>query len=134
MSRLHFVPLEGRTEEIIRSVMDTPEIKAVPSLDFTLHLVIEELVVNIVTYAYPAGVAGELYINVSADQSRISIEFIDRGKPFNPLEKEDPDVTLGIKERNIGGLGIFLVKQMMDDVAYRHEDGCNILTISKNMD
>lgn len=131
MSRLHFVPLEGRTEEIIQAVMDTPEVRSVPSLDFTLHLVIEELTSNIVGYAYPAGEDGELSVNVYADDAKVSLEFIDKGRPFNPLEAKAPDITLSIKERPIGGLGIFLVRQMMDDVTYRREDGCNILTTTK---
>lgn len=131
MSSLHFVGLEGRAEEIIQAVMDTPEVKGVPALDFTLHLVTEEIVVNIVNYAYPAETVGEVSINVWADDKRITLEFIDRGTPFDPLEKEDPDVTLGISERAIGGLGIFLVKQMMETVEYRYEGGCNILTVSK---
>lgn len=133
MSRLHFDTIEGCSEKIIQAVMDTPEVKGVPELDFALHLVVEELVVNVVNYSYPDGESGYLTINVVADDSRISMEFIDSGTPFNPLEKQDPDITLGISARPIGGLGIFLVKQTMDDVTYRYEDGCNILTISKGI-
>ena len=62
------------------------------------------------------------------------IVFRDRGVPYNPLEKTDPDITLSAEEREIGGLGIYMVKQSMDKVEYRYEDGCNILTIEKNID
>ena len=62
----------------------------------------------------------------------ISITLIDRGIPYNPLEKPDPDVTLSAEERQIGGLGIYMVKKSMDEMLYRHEDGQNILTMKKS--
>ena len=65
--------------------------------------------------------------------AQVAITFQDQGKPYNPLEKEDPDITLGAAERPIGGLGIFLVKKTMDDIAYEYRDGKNILTIKKNL-
>lgn len=133
MSRLHFTPVQERAEEIIQAVLETPEIQAVPQLEFTLHLVVEEIVVNIVNYAYPVGADGEVSIDVIATPSAIELSFSDCGVPFNPLEKEDPDTTLSAEERPIGGLGIFLVKQMMDSVNYRYEDGRNILTTTKNI-
>ena len=64
----------------------------------------------------------------------VAITFEDTGMPFDPLAKEDPDVTLSAEERRIGGLGIFMVKKSMDDVQYRHEDGKNILTIRKQIE
>lgn len=133
MSKIHFSPVKGLAEEIIQAVMDTPEVQSVPSLEFTLQLVVEEIVVNIVSYAYPVGKDGEVTIDVNKTPTAIEISFSDRGVPFNPLEKEDPDTTLSAEERPIGGLGIFLVKQMMDSVSYRYEDGRNILTTTKNI-
>ena len=59
------------------------------------------------------------------------LQFIDSGKPFDPLAKEDPDITLSVEERKIGGLGIFMVKKTMDDVAYEFKDGKNMLTVVK---
>lgn len=131
MSKIQFNPIAGRTEEIIQTIMDVPEIKDAPELEFTLHLVVEEIVVNIVNYAYPKDIDGEVIIDIVSDDTEISLAFTDRGTPFNPLEKEDPDTTLGAEDRPIGGLGIFLVKQTMDNVDYRYENGCNIFTISK---
>lgn len=133
MSKIHFSPVKGLAEEIIQAVMDTPEVQSVPSLEFTLQLVVEEIVVNIVSYAYPVGKDGEVTIDVNKTPTAIEISFSDRGVPFNPLEREDPDTTLSAEERPIGGLGIFLVKQMMDSVSYRYEDGHNILTTTKNI-
>lgn len=131
MSKLHFAPIKDRTEEIIEAVMGSAEVTAQPDLDFTLRLVVEEIVVNIVNYAYPEGLDGELNVSITANDTEITLVFSDSGTPFDPLAKDDPDTTLGIDERPIGGLGIFLVKQMMDTVTYRYENGCNILTMSK---
>ena len=64
---------------------------------------------------------------------RLELTFIDKGIPYNPLENKDPDVTLDIEKRKIGGLGIFLVKEMMDEVSYEYADGQNILKIKKNL-
>ena len=64
---------------------------------------------------------------------QITIQFLDNGKPFNPLAKEDADITLSAEEREIGGLGILMVKKSMDAVEYNYEDGKNILTIKKNI-
>ena len=63
----------------------------------------------------------------------MTIQFLDNGKPYNPLEKEDPDVTLSAEERSIGGLGIFMVKKSMDSLDYEYQDGKNILTIKKSL-
>ena len=66
-------------------------------------------------------------------EKKITLEFIDEGKPFNPLEMPEPDVTKPAEERDIGGLGIFMVKKSMDHVSYRNEEGKNILTITKKL-
>jgi len=91
-------------------------------------IAVEEVFVNIAKYAYTSG-AGEVTISASVDSGKLIIEFADSGTPYNPLAKADPDVTLPADEREIGGLGIFMVKKLMDDVVYRYEDGKNILTI-----
>ena len=63
----------------------------------------------------------------------LSIEIKDAGTPFNPLAREDPDITASAEERNIGGLGIFLCKKLMDEIKYEYRDGCNILTMKKKL-
>ena len=97
-----------------------------------IDIAAEEIFVNIAHYAYAPG-TGEATIRVElySDPSAIEITFIDRGVPYDPLAKPDPDVTLSAKERKIGGLGIFMVKKSMDEVRYEYLDGCNILTIKK---
>ena len=94
-----------------------------------LNIVIEELFVNVASYAYKNG--GEIEIKVEAKNSEISITFIDSGMKFNPLEMDDPNIDAKAEERRIGGLGIFMVKNMMDDVQYKYEENKNILTIVK---
>ena len=96
------------------------------------NVAIDELYSNIAQYAYD-GVKGKITVQVGLSDSSFSITFIDSGKPFNPLEKEDPDVSLGAEDRGIGGLGIFIVKNTMDDVHYEYTDNKNILTIVKNL-
>lgn len=99
-----------------------------------IDIAVEELFVNIAHYAYAPDV-GEAVISVAKDKEKnqISITFADSGKPYNPLEKTDPDVTLSAEERSIGGLGIFMVKKSMDDMRYEYKDGQNILTITKRL-
>ena len=97
-----------------------------------MELVIEEIFVNVSNYAYRPDVGNvTLCFDFAENPAAVEITFIDSGKPYNPLEKEDPDTTLGIDEREIGGLGIFLVKKNVDDIAYEFTDGKNILRIKK---
>jgi len=92
----------------------------------------DEIFTNVSSYAYESGNGNiEISTEVLDNPLRVEIEFKDSGVPFNPLEMEDPDVTLSAEERKIGGLGIFMVRKMMDDVKYKYADGKNILTIMK---
>ena len=94
-----------------------------------IELVVEEALVNIFHYAYPNG-DGEVRVICRTDQEgRLIIETIDTGLPFDPLSREDPDLTLDIAQRKIGGLGVFLMKTLMDEVRYRREDDQNVLTL-----
>ena len=101
---------------------------------FQIQVAIEEIFVNIVRYS---GLLSDDTIEVSCEvfdkPLRAVVRFIDGGVPFNPLASDDPDISPeGLMERE-GGLGIFMVKQMMDDVSYAYEDGKNIFTITKNL-
>lgn len=96
-----------------------------------INIVVEEIFVNIAHYAYNPEVGGTT-VRISVEDE-IKIVFEDKGKPYNPLEKKDPDITKPAEEREIGGLGIFMVKKIMDSVTYRNEDGKNILSISKQI-
>ena len=96
-----------------------------------IAIAVEEVFINISNYAYRPEIGGVIIrITVSED---VSIEFEDKGVPYNPLEKEDPDISVDIDEREIGGLGIFMVKKIMDAVEYRNVDNKNILIIRKTL-
>ena len=94
----------------------------------------EEVYVNIAHYAY-GGRSGEarIDIDVTPHPRCCRLVFRDRGMPYNPLEKDDPDITLSAEERQIGGLGIFFVKEIMDKVEYEYKDGQNILSMEKRI-
>jgi anti-sigma regulatory factor (Ser/Thr protein kinase) len=99
-----------------------------------IDIAIDELFSNIARYAYnpeigPATVRVEVVENPMA----VVITFIDKGIPYDPLKQEDPNTHLPAEEREIGGLGIFMVKKTMDDITYEYKDGQNILTIKKNI-
>ena len=97
-----------------------------------IDIAVEEIFVNIASYAYQPGTGNaRIGVLVSEDPLAVTIRFIDSGMPYDPLAKEDPDVTLPVEERPIGGLGIYMVKKSMDEVLYEHKDGCNIFTIKK---
>ena len=97
-----------------------------------IDMAAEEIFVNIANYAYAPGKGmAKVGVEMEEDPLSVTITFIDRGIPYDPLAKDDPDVTLSAEERKIGGLGIFLVKNTMDDMTYVYEDGQNILRIKK---
>jgi anti-sigma regulatory factor (Ser/Thr protein kinase) len=95
---------------------------------------IEEVFVNIAHYAYGEG-EGDMTLGISfdAESREITFRMIDKGTPFDPLKKPDPDITLSAEEREIGGLGIFITKKTMDSVTYAYENGENILTMIKKI-
>ena len=98
-----------------------------------VELVMEELFVNVSKYAYAPG-TGDLTIEaeMDTDTKRLQLVLKDRGVPFDPLAKDDPDVSLPAEKRKIGGLGIFFVKNKSDEMHYRYEDGMNIVTVVIN--
>ena len=100
----------------------------------SIDIAVEELFVNIASYAYGNG-SGKAVVQVTVHEDPLSVEitFIDNGAPYDPLAKADPDTTLSLKEHKKGGLGIFMVKKSMDNVSYEYKDGNNILTIKKNL-
>ena len=95
---------------------------------------IDELFGNIAHYAYNPEIGqATVRVEVVEDPLSVVITFIDNGVPYDPLAKADPDTTLSTEEREIGGLGIYMVKKSMDDITYEYKDGQNILTIKKNL-
>ena len=103
------------------------------SLTMSLNLAIEEAVVNVMQYAYPEGTKGTVNIVATIADGVLSFVISDSGKPFDPTAKAEVDTTLSAEERPIGGLGIHLVRQIMDDVAYERKDNKNVLTLKKKL-
>ena len=104
------------------------------TVQIQIDIAVEEMFVNIASYAYGSGTGmAKVGIEISDDRQTAKIVLTDQGIPFDPLAKPDPDVTLSADERQIGGLGIYMVKKTMDDLTYEYRDGSNILTITKQL-
>lgn len=100
-----------------------------------IDVAVEEIFVNIAQYAYnPSVGSATVKTEVGGDPLSVELTFMDNGTPYDPLAKPDPDITLSAEEREIGGLGIFMVKKSMDDVSYEYKEGKNILTIKKSLE
>ena len=99
-----------------------------------LDIALDELMSNVARYAYAPG-TGDITLSaeILEEPKRIVLTLTDSGVPYDPLKKDDPDVSLSADERGIGGLGIFIVKQSMDDMTYAYLDGQNVVTIIKNL-
>ena len=98
-----------------------------------LHLALEEAVSNVMMYAYPAGEKGPVEISAVLEGDRLVFTLVDSGVPFDPTTRPDADITLGVEERPIGGLGIYLVRKLMDEVRYERAGGKNVLTLVKRI-
>lgn len=100
-----------------------------------LELIVEEIFINIASYAYAPPGSGDVDITckLEKDMMKVTLTFVDEGLEFDPLERGDPDVTQPVKDRKVGGLGIYLVKKTVDGIAYRRENGRNVLTIEKHL-
>jgi anti-sigma regulatory factor (Ser/Thr protein kinase) len=97
-----------------------------------VDVAVEEIFVNVASYAYAPGVGNvTIRMEIQENPRTVVITFIDSGVPYDPVAKADPDVSLSAEERGIGGLGIFMVKKSMDDMVYEYKDGQNILSIKK---
>lgn len=97
-----------------------------------ITVIVEEVFVNIAHYAYE-GAKGDAIVSIDFEGDDVIIAFKDKGIPFDPLAKEDPDITAPVEDRQIGGLGIYMVKQTMDDVKYERVDDTNIFTLRKKI-
>jgi len=122
-----------RVQDFIREELEQYDVS--PKVMFQIELAVEEIYTNITSYAYHPEL-GKATINCSVEENplRVTIQFLDSGKPFDPLAKDEADTSEQALLERTGGLGIFLVKKNMDDVEYTYEDGKNILTISKALE
>lgn len=101
----------------------------------SLNLALEEALVNVISYAYPEGTEGQIRLAVSFQPatSALQFELSDHGKPFDPTTVPPVDTELPLDDRPIGGLGIFLIRNIMDKVEYAYRDGCNVLILTKEI-
>ncbi len=140
MNEIRVTATMAEYDRVLRFVMDQVEaVNPSPALGMQIELVVEEIYVNIASYAYPDGNSdgkgmAVVQTEISSDTHELTLIFKDWGSKFNPLAKPDPDITLSADEREIGGLGIFLVKNNMDSVVYEYVDGMNTLTMKKRLD
>ena len=121
----------SKLSDFIDSIAE--ELSIDSSMAMSLNLAIEEAVTNVVMYAYPEGEVGNVVIIANFTEGMLIFTISDKGIPFDPTSKTDADVTLNVEERPIGGLGIFLVKNLMDFVGYERKNGYNILTLKKKI-
>ena len=131
-----------RTLELKNDIAEIPQLSAFidtfaeeAGIDFSLvmslQLALEEAVVNVMEYAYPKGTVGKVLVTASAEGDDLEFVISDSGKAFDPTAKAEVNVDLGVEDRPIGGVGIHLVRNIMDSVAYERKDGKNILTLRK---
>ena len=133
----HHLTLHNDVQEVPQLASFIDEVAEACGIDMattmSLNLAMEEAVVNVMSYAYPAGTVGNVDIDAEFADGQLTFVLSDSGTPFDPTQAGTPDLTLEAEERPIGGLGIFLVRQIMDTIVYRRSDGKNILTLTKNI-
>lgn len=129
--------IKNRIEELERLAVFVEEVAEQNDLDpettMNLNLALEEAVSNVILYAYPQEMGEEITIMAQCERNALIFTITDKGKEFDPTKVEEADVTLSAEDRQIGGLGIFLVKNIMNEVTYQRLEGKNVLTLKKNI-
>jgi sigma-B regulation protein RsbU (phosphoserine phosphatase) len=131
------IVLENDTQEVPRLNVFVEDVCQAVGFDETVTMevkvAVEEAVVNVMKYAYPPGQNGDVSIEAASNDMRLKITIVDSGKPFDPTVQGEVDTTLSAKERNIGGLGIHIMRQNMDSINYERMDNLNVLTLRKKL-
>ena len=135
MKELTVLAKTDNLDEIIQFVDNELEsAKCSMKIHMQVQLAVEEIFVNIANYAYtPEEGTATISVDRTEDGALLRIVFKDNGTPYDPLAKDDPDITLNAKDRSIGGLGIFITKKSMDNISYEYKDGQNVLTLEKRI-
>lgn len=130
--------IKNNLEDLTRLARDVEvfleQENAPPACAFSVNLILEEVLTNIVKYTYDDNAVHEIETVLTLVDRRIDITVTDDGHAFNPLLTKDPDINQPIEERQIGGLGLFLVRKMSDRAEYRRENDKNVLSLSVSMD
>ena len=134
-NELEVEAVDENLEEVLSFIEQHLEATACsPKAQMQITVAAEEIFINIAHYAYaPEKGKATVRVEVSEDPVTVTITFVDHGMPYDPLAREDPDITLPAEERDVGGLGILITKKTMDEVAYEYRDGQNILKLKKNL-
>lgn len=119
--------IEGFVEEI------GEELNLSPAIIGSINLALEEAVDNVIMYAYPTSETNEIRLYATTEGEELTFLLTDSGVPFDPTDVKAPDLSLPAEERPIGGLGIMLIKKIMNEVSYQHIDGTNRLTMKKKL-
>jgi serine/threonine-protein kinase RsbW len=129
--------LKNQVDELVRVNQFVEEIGEELGLDLemqmNLNLVMEEMVSNVIFYAYPEGSNAEIELLAESDGKELTFVLSDQGKEFDPTAKEDADTDINPIDREIGGMGIFIVKNIMNKVTYQRLEGKNLLTMKKEI-
>ena len=137
MSRRISVQLKNNISEIERLSQIVTEFgerhHLPPKVLFEVNLALEEILANIISYGYEANDEHQIVVTISLKNGELTAEVEDDGRPFNPLEAPEPDISRPLEERPVGGLGIHLVRSLMDGLEYRRQQGKNLLVMKKKV-
>jgi anti-sigma regulatory factor (Ser/Thr protein kinase) len=120
-----------RLNEYIRQT--TEMLNLSPSVQMNLKLAVEEAVVNVILYAYPGEIDKDIFISLEHNKEKVTVVITDYGIAFDPTTGKEPDITLPLEKRPAGGMGTFLIKQLMTRFSYRRTENKNILTLIKQI-
>lgn len=131
------IVIKNEIAELERLAVFVEEVSGQLNLDaettMNINLALEEMVSNVILYAYPQKMSEIINVMASSDDKVLVFTITDKGEEFDPTKVEEADITLGAEDREIGGLGIFIVKNIMNEVTYQRLDGKNVLTLKKNI-
>lgn len=136
-SKIKDFVVENRIEELPKLAEQIEKLaegwELSPEITMNINLVLEEAISNIIFYAFNDKNKHEIKISIELHKNKLSIKIKDNGIPFNPLSNDSPDISLSAEERPVGGLGIYLISQIMDDMEYARKENQNVLTLSKRI-
>ncbi len=121
----------SKMSESVNSFAETNSLN--DEIKHDIKLALDEIITNIISYAFDDDNEHEISVKICIDNNKLSINIEDDGKPFDPLEYPPPDTTKPLEERDIGGLGVFFVRELMDEIEYKRKENKNILTITKSI-
>ena len=131
------ISIKNRMDELVRVNQCVEEIGEELGLDMellmNLNLVIEEMVVNVISYAYPEGTEADIELKAENKGKELTFVLSDCGREFDPTLSENPDIDVNPAERDLGGMGIYIVKNIMNEVTYQRLEGKNLLTMKKDI-